>query len=210
MSLPQDGGATQRGRLPVIHISTLIHNSRNRRPVALSRGPPSETPRRVCPEEAPFENPLISYGPGAPRARNRAWEAAKRRLDGPWVASVRWRVVRILVIDDQPDVARVVAEVLASEGHQALVAGSGEEGLRLIEQNSPDAVFLDVVMPGIDGIEVLRRIRATRPDLPVILLSGTVNQRQMETAMELGVTDVLRKPAPLTHFTEALARVRPA
>lgn len=118
--------------------------------------------------------------------------------------------MRILVIDDQPDVARVVAEVLASEGHEALVAGSGEEGLRVIEQNSPDAVFLDVVMPGLDGIEVLRRIRATRPDLPVILLSGTVNQRQMETARELGVTDVLRKPAPLTHFTEALARVRPA
>ena len=62
--------------------------------------------------------------------------------------------------------------------------------------------------PGIDGIEVLRRIRATRPHLPVILLSGTVTQRQIETARELGVTDVLRKPAPLTHFAEALARVR--
>lgn len=118
--------------------------------------------------------------------------------------------MRILVIDDQPDVAHVVAEVLESEGHQAQVAGSGEEGLRVIEQSPPDAVFLDVVMPGIDGLEVLRRIRATRPHLPVILLSGTVTQRQVETARELGVTDVLRKPAALTHFAEALARVRPA
>jgi CheY-like chemotaxis protein len=118
--------------------------------------------------------------------------------------------VRILVIDDQPTVAEVVAEVLAVQGHEALVAGSGEEGLRLIEQGPPDAVFLDVVMPGIDGIETLRRIRATRPDLPVILLSGTVTEKQIEAARRLGVTDVLHKPAPFAHFADALARLRPA
>ncbi|MBI4590247.1 MAG: response regulator [Candidatus Rokubacteria bacterium] len=117
--------------------------------------------------------------------------------------------MRILVIDDHPDVALVVAEILESEGHQTLVAGSGEEGLQAIEQSLPDAVFLDVVMPGLDGIEVLRRIRAKRPHLPVILLSGTVTATQIETARELGVTDVLQKPAPLTQFAEALARVRP-
>ena len=71
-------------------------------------------------------------------------------------------------------------------------------------------MFLDVVMPGIDGIETLRRIRERRPDLPVILLSGTVTERQIEEARGLGVTDVLRKPAPFTHFAEALARVRPS
>ena len=118
--------------------------------------------------------------------------------------------MRVLVIDDQPTVAEVVAEVLESQGHEALVAGSGEEGLRLIEQGPPDAVFLDVIMPGIDGIETLRRIRARRPHLPVILLSGTVTEKQIETARELGVTDVLHKPALFTHFAEALARVRPA
>ncbi|MBI2553200.1 MAG: response regulator [Candidatus Rokubacteria bacterium] len=117
--------------------------------------------------------------------------------------------MRILVIDDQPTVAEVVAEVLESQGHEAFVAGSGEEGLLLIEQGPPDAVFLDVVMPGIDGIETLRRIRQRRPDLPVILLSGTVTEKQIEVARELGVTDVLHKPAPFTHFAEALARVRP-
>ncbi len=143
-------------------------------------------------------------------ARNPASAAANRVLDDPSSASLGLGLVRILVIDDQPDVALVVAEVLESEGHQALVAGSGEEGLRAIEQSPPDAVFLDVVMPGIDGIEVLRRIRETRPQLPVILLSGTVSARQIETARELGVTDVLLKPAPLNRFSQALARVRPA
>ena len=118
--------------------------------------------------------------------------------------------MRILVIDDQPQAAIVVAEILESQGHQALVAGSGEEGLRAIEQSGPDAVFLDVVMPGLDGIEVLRRIRERRPHLPVILLSGTVTEGQIETAQALGVTDVLLKPAALHHFAEVLARVRPA
>ncbi len=118
--------------------------------------------------------------------------------------------MRVLVIDDHPELALVVAEILESAGHQALVAGSGEEGLRVIEQSGPDAVFLDVVMPGIDGIEVLRRIREKRPHLPVILLSGNVTQRQIEAARALGVTDVLRKPAPIHHFAEVLARVRPA
>ena len=117
--------------------------------------------------------------------------------------------MRILVIDDHPEVALVVAEALEGEGHEAVVAASGEEGLRAIDQSPPDAVFLDVVMPGIDGIEVLRRIRAKRPHLPVILVSGTVSATQIETARKLGVADVLRKPAPLTHFAAALARVRP-
>lgn len=115
--------------------------------------------------------------------------------------------MRILVIDDHPAVALLVAEALENEGHQAFVAGSGEEGLQVIQQNPLDAVFLDIVMPGIDGIEVLRRIREKHANLPVIILSGRVTEGQIETARELGVTDVLRKPAPLKHFARALARV---
>ena len=115
--------------------------------------------------------------------------------------------MKILVIDDHPAVAHLVAEALQSEGHQTFVAGSGEEGLRVIQQNPPDAVFLDIVMPGIDGIEVLRRIREHHATLPVIILSGWVTERQIETARALGVTDVVRKPAPLKYSAEALARV---
>ena len=195
---------------PVIHISTLIHNPGNGRRAARSRERPSEFPLRVWAREAQVKNPHVSCGCGAPPARKRPSQAAKRALDATWGASLRWRVVRILVIDDHPEVALLMAEALESEGHEAVIAGSGEEGLQAIDQSPPDAVFLDVVMPGIDGIEVLRRIRAKRPHLPVILVSGTVSATQIATARELGVTDVLRKPAPLNHFAEALARVRPA
>ena len=114
--------------------------------------------------------------------------------------------MRIVVIDDTPLVASVVAEALQSEGHYVVVAGSGEEGVRAIEENRPDAVFLDVVMPGMDGIEVLRRIRARVPDLQVIILTGWASDRQIDEARRLGVTDVISKPATLQNLTRALAR----
>ena len=76
--------------------------------------------------------------------------------------------MRILVIDDEPLVADVMAEALRLEDHDVVVASSGEEGLRVIAQKPPDAVLLDIVMPGMDGIEVLRAIRERNPELPVI------------------------------------------
>ena len=118
--------------------------------------------------------------------------------------------MRILVVDDEPIVAGLIADGLRNEGYEEIViANSGAEGLQVIEQTPPDVVFLDITMPGMDGIEVLRRIRQKRPHLPVILLSGTVTPGQIEAARGLGVTDVLRKPAAFNHFSEALARVRP-
>ena len=114
--------------------------------------------------------------------------------------------MKILVIDDEPLVASVVAEALQSEGHHVIVAGSGEEGLRAIEQSPLDAVFLDIKMPGMDGIEVLRRIRARDPDLQVIILTGWASTSQIDEARRLGVTDIISKPVPLQNLSRALAR----
>ena len=114
--------------------------------------------------------------------------------------------MRILVIDDEPLVADVMAEALRLEDHDVVVASSGEEGLRVIAQKPPDAVFLDIVMPGMDGIEVLRAIREGHPELPVIILSGWVSQSQPEEARRLGATDVISKPVPLENLTRALRR----
>lgn|SRR5574337_262329 len=116
----------------------------------------------------------------------------------------------ILVIDDEPAVASIFAEALTQEGNQVLVATSGEEGLRLLERSRPDAVFLDVAMPDLDGIEVLRQIRSKHARLPVIILSGWATERQLEAARQLGATDVVLKPIALKHLSEALARIRPS
>ena len=112
--------------------------------------------------------------------------------------------MRLLVIDDEPLVADVVAEALRLEGHDVVVAGSGKEGLRLIVQSPPDAVFLDIVMPGMDGIEVLRAIREWHLRLPVLILSGWMSEGQLEEARRLGVTEVISKPVPLQNLTRAL------
>lgn len=112
--------------------------------------------------------------------------------------------MRILVIDDEPAVAGVLAEAFREEGHDVVVAGGGKEGLQALEQNPPDVVFLDIIMPGMDGIEVLRRIRAVYPDLPVIILSGWASPGQLESARRLGVTDVLQKPVALKTLSRAL------
>ena len=115
--------------------------------------------------------------------------------------------MKILLIDDEPLVARVMAEALQDEGNHVVIAANGEEGLRMIEESLPDAVFLDVVMPGMDGIEVLRRIRARSPDLPVIILTGWASERQIAEARRLGVTDIIFKPVALKNLSRALPGV---
>ena len=118
--------------------------------------------------------------------------------------------MRILVIDDEPAVAAVIAEALRDEGHEVFVASGGQEGLQVIAQGRPEAVFLDVVMPGMDGVEVLRRIRARDPHLPVIILSGWAGKSQLDEARRLGVTDILQKPVALKTLSSALAHSRHA
>ena len=112
----------------------------------------------------------------------------------------------ILVIDDQPIVAGALAESLQSAGNQVIIAGGGEEGLAILEKVRPDAVFLDLVMPGMDGLEVLRRIRERDAHLPVVILSGWVSPETVERARQLGVADVLSKPEALKNVVEALSR----
>ena len=117
--------------------------------------------------------------------------------------------MRILVVDDEPMVAALIADGLRDEGYEEIViATSGPEGLQVIERDSPDVVFLDITMPGMDGIEVLQRIRERSSDLPVIILSGWGTEQQIEAARELGVTDVLQKPAPLKNLSQTLARLQ--
>ena len=117
--------------------------------------------------------------------------------------------MRILVVDDEPMVAALIADGLRDEGYEEIViATSGPEGLQVIERDSPDVVFLDITMPGMDGIEVLQRIRERSPDLPVIILSGWGTDQQIEAARELGVTDVLQKPAPLKNLSQTLSRLQ--
>jgi len=114
----------------------------------------------------------------------------------------------ILIVDDEPEVAEVLARSLAREGHRALVAHSGPEALALIEPGEPDAVFLDVSMPGMNGLEVLAEVRRRKPGLPVVVITGRATPDEVEELKRLGAVDVIPKPAPLTHYQEAIGRLR--
>ena len=116
--------------------------------------------------------------------------------------------MRILIIEDEPEVASALAAVLSFEGHSTSVARTGPEGLDRIAAEAPQAVFLDVRLPGTSGVEVLRRIRQRDLALPVVILTGHANNRELAEARELGVTDVLRKPWALNHLDEALSGLR--
>jgi CheY-like chemotaxis protein len=118
--------------------------------------------------------------------------------------------MHVLIVDDEAQVARVLAECVSGEGHTVTVAHRGLEALDALEHARPDVVFLDVVMPDMSGIEVLRHIRQSDADLPVMLISGRADARTLAEARGLGITDVIGKPWGLLYLDEALASIEAA
>jgi CheY-like chemotaxis protein len=116
-------------------------------------------------------------------------------------------IIKVLLIDDDENVAELFGKTLAEAGHDTVVCHGGKEGLASIQSRPPDVVFLDVRMPGMDGIQVLRKIRAVNASLPVILVTGHATPGEIEQARRLGVTEIVEKPYILNEFTSALSRI---
>jgi CheY-like chemotaxis protein len=114
--------------------------------------------------------------------------------------------VRILIIDDEILVARLLADAVSCQGHEVTIATDGEEGLALLQQSRPDALFLDVKLGELSGIEVLRQVRRRDARLPVILITGNAIPDQLDEARRLGVTEIIEKPFVLTQLSGALDR----
>ena len=102
--------------------------------------------------------------------------------------------LKILLVDDEEEFVTTLAERLELRGLQARVALNGEAALQMIEVDTPEIVILDIMMPGIGGFEVLRRIKAQHPQLPVILLTGRGSEKEGVKGMQLGAFDYLMKP----------------
>ncbi|WP_033352546.1 response regulator transcription factor [Kitasatospora aureofaciens] len=103
---------------------------------------------------------------------------------------------RILVVDDDLTVGEVVAGYLTRAGHLVDRAGDGSQGLDLARAHRPDLLVLDLMLPGIDGLEVLRRLRASEDgvDLPVVLLTAKGDEADRILGLELGADDYVTKP----------------
>lgn len=101
---------------------------------------------------------------------------------------------RVLIIDDEPSVRKLIGHHLEKENYKILSAENGEKGLRLIEENSPHLVLLDVKLPGIGGIEVLQKIKEGHSKLPVIMITAYGTVKMAVETMRMGAYDFLVKP----------------
>ncbi|MFN8520965.1 MAG: response regulator transcription factor [Chloroflexota bacterium] len=113
-------------------------------------------------------------------------------------------VTRILVVDDDAKIRAVVRRGLSYEGYRVIDAASGEEGLAKAREHLPQLVVLDVMLPGIDGIEVTRRLRAAGDDTAILMLTARDEVSDRVAGLESGADDYLVKPFS---FEELLARV---
>lgn len=111
----------------------------------------------------------------------------------------------LLVVEDERRLAQVVRRVLEEEGHTVDVAYDGEEGLAMAMDGSHDVIVLDILLPGMDGLEVCRALRANRVDTPVLLLTALDAVEDRVRGLDAGADDYLPKPFA---FQELLARLR--
>jgi DNA-binding response OmpR family regulator len=107
---------------------------------------------------------------------------------------------RVLIVDDEEELVTTIAERLQIRGIQVQTATDGETALNMIEANPPQVVVLDVMMPGMGGIEVLQRMKAQNLKIPVILLTGYGSTEQGMEGMKLGAFDYLMKPCDLNNL----------
>lgn len=103
----------------------------------------------------------------------------------------------ILVVDDEEGIRETLSEILEDEGYQVITASTGEEAIKIFRMESPDLVFLDIWLPGIDGIETLKEIKNIRREVPVIMISGHGTIEIAIKAIQMGACDFIEKPLSL-------------
>ena len=104
---------------------------------------------------------------------------------------------KIMVVDDEDSIRQSLSDVLKDEGFKVISERDGQEALKLLDSTQPDLVLLDIWMPGMDGTEVLKRIKTARPGLQVIMISGHGNIEAAVKAIKLGAYDYIEKPLSL-------------
>ncbi len=116
---------------------------------------------------------------------------------------------RILAVDDQRYFRELIEGLLDDEGYSVQTCGSAEEALHVLEREDFDVVVTDLVMPGIDGAELVRRIKERRPDQDVVMVTGVVDVKTAVDTMKLGATDYILKPFDRRRHDRRFARQDP-
>lgn len=112
--------------------------------------------------------------------------------------------IRVLLVDDEKEFANYAAKRLNARGMQVQIAYGGNSALEFIAGHRVDVVVLDLLMPGMDGFEVLREIKKARPEAQVIILSGHVDRDTVKEGEALGIVDYITKPCEFATLLEAI------
>ena len=115
--------------------------------------------------------------------------------------------IPVLVVDDEPSIRRLLRTSLSAQGYRVLEAGTGQGAIDSLAQDGPEVVLLDLGLPDMDGLEVIRRVRTSGFKTPVIVLSSRGNERGKVQALDLGADDYVTKPFGMS---ELVARIRTA
>jgi DNA-binding response OmpR family regulator len=129
-------------------------------------------------------------------------------VDDTMKASLKLSAVKmkkILIVDDEVDIASSIQYVLNQEGYATLLAHDGNKALALTESEMPDLIILDLMMPGLDGYEVCRRVRSGDRKTPILMLTARTSEIDTVVGLELGANDYISKPVRLR---ELVARVK--
>jgi CheY-like chemotaxis protein len=119
-------------------------------------------------------------------------------------------MTKILVIDDDASDRDLLAAVLTKRGYEVILADNGGTGLMLCHRRTPDAVVLDLNMPGIDGRNILRQLRILHPTLPVVVFSGHSTEEIEQEMLNQGATACIQKAFSLDQLGSALQEVLPS
>jgi CheY-like chemotaxis protein len=113
----------------------------------------------------------------------------------------------ILVVDDEPGMRALFSFMLGAKGYQVDTAASGKEAIAHVETQPCDLIFIDIRMPAMDGVQVLKKVKAQQPDVSVIMMTGYAVEKLLDDALAAGAVGYLRKPFTLD---ELLASIRDA
>lgn len=113
-------------------------------------------------------------------------------------------VKKLLIVDDQQGIRLLLNEVFKREGYETLLAANGIEALDIAERVKPDGVLLDMKIPGMDGIEILKRLKSKTPEVPVVMMTAYGELDLIQEAMKLGAAHYFTKPFDIYEVRDAV------